>query len=194
MDIQMAWAPITGKVGLIDLAQDGPDLATGRELDTAVIMSLFTNRLANDDDLLPSSVSDRQGWWSDTFPVADGDRIGSRLWLLQRETQTQDTLNRAREYAKEALQWLVDDRVAASVDVQAEYNVLRPGALLLGVTITRPDGQAQTYRYSYLWDEIALTTPGDELLVFNQEVIPLLTEAGDPLTTETGERIILEPA
>lgn len=93
-------------------------MAHADPLARAVLISLFTWRRANPDDALPGS--ERMGWWGDTHAAIQGDRIGSRLWLLAREKVTPQTLERAREYAREALQWLLDDGVAARVDVEAE--------------------------------------------------------------------------
>ena len=100
-----------------DLGLTGGDLVAEEGLKTAVLLSLFTDRRAEEDDELPAEESDRRGWWGDLVPPAPRDRIGSKLWLLTREKLTRDVQNRAREYAREALQWLIDDRVAQSVSV-----------------------------------------------------------------------------
>lgn len=114
----------------------------------AVIVSLFTWRRANPDDELPGS--DLQGWWGDTYAPVAGDRIGSRLWLLWRTTVTPEVMRRAKEYATEALQWLLDDGVATSVQV----DVARLGlhGLVLTCVVTRADtGQAVSLRFNDVW-------------------------------------------
>lgn len=124
----------------------GSVLADDDPLIRAVIISLFTWRRANADDAVDGS---RQGWWGDATASVTGDRIGSRLWLLSREKLLPETFNRAREYACEALQWLVDDQVAAAVDVAAErYG--RAG-LALVVTVTRADGKTTELRFADVW-------------------------------------------
>lgn len=133
-----------------DLALEQFALAADDGLETAVILSLFTDARASDDDPLPFGESDRRGWWADAFPSVDRDRIGSRLWLLRREKQTQDTLNRAREYAEEALAWLIADGVARSVEV--ESFIVRNGVLGLSVVIQRPDASIARFRYETLWN------------------------------------------
>ena len=77
-----------------DFAIEANDLATDDGLETAVSLSLFTDRRAEDGDALPSGDADRRGWWGDDFPAVDGDRMGSRLWLLARSKQTPDVLER----------------------------------------------------------------------------------------------------
>ncbi len=114
-----------------DLALDDRLLRDDDSIETAVVISLFTDRRAEPDDELPAGETDRRGWWGDALAQNEGDRIGSRLWLLKREKQTTETLNRAREYAREALAWLIEDGVASRVEVAAEW--VRTG--LLGMTI-----------------------------------------------------------
>lgn len=113
----------------IDLALSGYDLTTEDGLRTAVIISLFTDRRAEADDEIPDGSDDRRGWWAGS--------LGSRLWLLARAKEMPDTLARARAYAIEALQWLIDDDVATAVDVTAEW--ARRGVLGLRVVITLAD-------------------------------------------------------
>ncbi len=131
-----------------DYALAALGLAEDDGLETAVILSLFTDRRAEDDDALPS-VDDRRGWWADAFPSVPGDLVGSRLWLLHREKQTPQTLTRAREYAEEALAWLVDDGLAARVDVSAE--VVRAGVLGLTIEIQRANSPGVRYRFETFW-------------------------------------------
>jgi len=122
---------------LADLAVENGDLAADEGLETAVTISLFTDRQANTGDVAPGE--DRRGWWGDALNGNPEDRIGSRLWLLERENLTDETLRRAETYAKESLQWLIEDGVADSVSVQASKSGDAPGAMLrLEVEIVRP--------------------------------------------------------
>lgn len=132
--------------GAADLAVEANDLATDEGLETAVLLSLFTDRRADATDTLPSGETDRRGWWGDAVPVVEGDRHGSRLWLLERATQSPSILPRVEEYGREALDWLLEDKVAARVDVTA--SLPRTGALLLEVAIYRPH-QADPVRFRY---------------------------------------------
>ncbi len=138
-----------------DLAVENGGLATEDGLQTAIVVSLFTDRRARDDDDLPDAAGgDRRGWWGDLVPPVEGDRIGSRLWLLSREKQLPSVVARAREYAEEALAWLVEDGIASRVDVTAE--IARPGVLGLTIVVHRPQGTAENFRYSYVWGNHAV--------------------------------------
>lgn len=110
-----------------DLTLGAYDLATDSGLRSAVIISLYTDRRAEADDVPPDGTTDRRGHWADPA-------LGSRLWLLDRSKETQDVLARAREYAQEALAWLLQDGEVRAVDVTAEF--VQRGVLALTVTIT----------------------------------------------------------
>ena len=134
----------------MDFALDQLGLVEDDGLDTSVILSLFVDRRANDDDVLPGDPNDKRGWWADAFPVAPGDKIGSRLWLLNREKQMASVLDRAQEYAQEALQWMLDDGVASSVVCDAQ--IVRPGLLGLFIAITPPGANTPNYyKFEVLW-------------------------------------------
>lgn len=135
-----------------DWQMAGPSLLQDDGLETAVILSLFTDRRAADDDL-PTSAQpeDRRGWWGDTFADASGDQIGSRLWLLAREKQTQATLLKARDFAREALAWLVDDGVARSVTVDASWMPERSGVLVMVIEIARAAKPVSRYQFQAFW-------------------------------------------
>jgi phage gp46-like protein len=89
-------------------------------LQTAIILSLFTDRRAGADDVLPAGATDRRGWVGEAF-VGDGKAWGSHLWLLYVGKSTADVLERARFAAQEALAWMVDAGVASRVVVTAEW-------------------------------------------------------------------------
>jgi phage gp46-like protein len=131
----------------VDLKIANNDLATDAGLETACYISLFTDRLVDQDEV-PYGETSRRGWWGDLFANVDGDLIGSRLWLLDRSKQIVDTLNQAEDYASEALQWLVDDGIASSFNVDAEFN--SSGYMIITVLIYMPTGQ-KTFKFSTLW-------------------------------------------
>jgi phage gp46-like protein len=144
-----------GKLMAGDLALDGAALATDGGLATAVVVSLFSDRRARADDALPDSADgDPRGWWGDLVPPVEGDRIGSRLWLLAREKQLPAVVARAKEYTEEALAWLIEDGIASRVEVSAEIS--RPGVLGLAIAIYRPGGGREEHRFSYIWSRHAV--------------------------------------
>lgn len=126
-------------------------LAEGCDLVTAVLISLFTHRRAHRDDRLPDHAEgDRRGWWGD---LLGGRPIGSRLWLLSREKQRPEVLRRAEDYAREALNWLIEDKLASAVLVAA--SAPQPGVLRLVVRISRPRGASDQLELQAPWAGLA---------------------------------------
>lgn len=125
-----------GEVSLDDFSR--------QDLPRSVLNSLFSWCRAEGDD-----GEEHMGWWADTFSDVPQDLFGSRLWLLQRAKLTDDTVLRAKEYAEEALQWLIEDGVASSVEVTAERN----GAdrLDMLVTVRKPSGKDIAMRFQDVW-------------------------------------------
>ncbi|SIT43657.1 Mu-like prophage FluMu protein gp46 [Paraburkholderia piptadeniae] len=129
----------------------GPALATGNDLDNGILISLFTDRTANTDDAIPDGTNDPRGWWGD---IGEDVPIGSRLWLLSRAKQTQETLNNAVDYTREALEWMIDDGVAARIDVLAQW--VRSSFLGLQVTLYKQDGTTVASKsYAWAWNQIS---------------------------------------
>lgn len=125
-------------------------LAVRDPLPRAVVISLFTWGRAKPDDALPGA--DRMGWWGDTYAPNEGDRIGSRLWLLARAKITAQTPMQAKQYAEEALAWLITDGVASHVLVDAE----RQGQSQIAIRcqIVRGDGPNLDIRFNNVWSAL----------------------------------------
>lgn len=117
----------------------------------AVLLSLFTWRRAEVDDVQPGE--SRLGWCGDTLAPVTGDRFGSRLWLLARENVTAKTMQRARDYAAEALQWLIDDGVATTIETEAER--FGRNGIALKVVLYRQDKRVLLdLRFADIWSAI----------------------------------------
>lgn len=139
---------------VFDLA---PALATDDEaqLYNAVVISLFTDARAKPDDRLPDEprtgpvpanlYRDRRGWHGDP-------NIGSRRWLVYREKQVPEVLERLEEYDREALQWLITDKVVSSIDIIESFPA--PGAVLSEIVLHRPSMPALTFRFQMLWESL----------------------------------------
>lgn len=137
-----------GLTPVFDIAIEDGDLVADESLQTAVTLSLYLDRRAKADDVLPDGTTDRRGWWADAWPSVEDDRIGSRLWLLWREKDLAEVRRLAEDYAREALAWLIDDRIAESV--QAEADTLASGVLRLRITIRQGDGSDR--HFQYVWE------------------------------------------
>lgn len=131
-----------------DLSMDGRDLATDAGLETAIIVSLFSDARASDAEL-PDGHTDRRGWWGDVVDPAD--ETGSRLWTLEREKSLNAVAVRAEEYAREALQWLRDDGVVSELTVTAELLDRQTVAIRIQLYRERGAGDELDLQYSFNW-------------------------------------------
>lgn len=118
-------------------------------LHRAAVISLLTWRRAGADD--PLDDAERYGWWGDSFPSQADDRIGSRLWLLRRRSLTAQTERDARDYAREALQWLLDDGRVTAVEISTQRAIDR---LEMRVLLTTPEGERVPVQLDNLWQVI----------------------------------------
>jgi len=81
----------------------------------------------------------RGGWWFNP-------QFGSRLHLLRREKNTERTAILAREYCKEALQWLITARRAQKIEVATERDIWTdPHRLKAHIEVTQADGRQVTF-------------------------------------------------
>lgn len=133
-----------------DIGLSNGDLIINKDLQSAVIISLFSNRLAEVGDV-PTGIN-RQGWWGDSYLTPGKYLIGSRLWLLQRANATQETANLAQNYCQEALRWLITEGVAASIDVQTQIVGLY--TLEIAIQIYKPDSTIENFLYEYVWSQV----------------------------------------
>lgn len=132
----------------------GKSLASGHDLETAVIISLFSDAAAKPDDVIPDGSEDPRGWWGDVDPKY---RLGSRLWMLYRAKKLHDTLARAKDYTAEALKWMLDDGVVVRFDITTEWT----RRMMLGILVVafKRDGSSVAMNFSWAWDQIE---SGDE--------------------------------
>ncbi|MDE2098624.1 MAG: phage GP46 family protein [Patescibacteria group bacterium] len=145
-DITSLWNAQTQRC---DYAIAGGAFQVGADVETAVLISLFTDRLANIDDVLPNArpgyPGDRKGWWGDD----PRNLMGSRLWLLNRAKGPMNVAAQAEDYAAEALQWMINDGVVARFDIQAQW--VSPNQLNLRVVAYRSNGTAISNQSLSLW-------------------------------------------
>jgi len=147
MDLAMQWRNGYGYLHLV-----GPDLVEDDGLRSAVLVSLFTDRQAHVDDRIPDGSADRRGHWSDSYLPGD-EQIGSRLWLLDREKIQPEVLRRAEDYSREALAWMT--RRGAARSVQARAWTTGRDDLNLQISITRPNGQVESFDFLDMWKKEA---------------------------------------
>jgi phage gp46-like protein len=147
-DIRIIW---DNRLTLGDWGLAEGDLETGQDLETACLVSLFTDKLATPDFTPTDGTTDRRGWWADYY---SDQPLGSSLWQLERAKKTRATLGLAQRYAEDALQWLVDDGVASALMVNTRW--LSSTMIGIAVAITRPNGAQTRFMFGWAWDQLAV--------------------------------------
>ncbi|MEG1800083.1 MAG: phage GP46 family protein, partial [Synergistaceae bacterium] len=147
-DIKVKWSAAEQAADFV--LDDGDiDLSSDEGLETAIVISLFTDRRAEGEEL-PSGETRLKGWWGDSLAEPVNDRIGSKLWLLYREKQLPEVAHRAKQYVEEALKWLTETKIAQKVEVETTF--VQTGLLGIGVKIYKPAlNEVTDYRFNYNW-------------------------------------------
>lgn len=84
--------------------------------ETSTSISLLSNA-RSEDTSLPNA--ERSGWWADETFDGPPPQLGSRLWEMLRTKTTNEVLSRAENIVKEGLNWMVVDRIADKIEVEA---------------------------------------------------------------------------
>ncbi|MDY4480304.1 MAG: phage GP46 family protein [[Pasteurella] aerogenes] len=130
-DLAITWK--NGQGDLVDL--DGA-LLLDDTLTNVIIISLFTDARVNGE----------RGWWGNSFAEFE---MGSKLWTLHRSKQIDDILEDAERYARDALQWMITDKLVSSLSVTATNP--KQSMLLLTIIVTMPNGTVEQRTFSATW-------------------------------------------
>lgn len=115
------------------------------------LASLATDRRAEPDDELAPGDEDRRGWWCDAF----NDRpIGSRLWLLEHRSVNDEAARLAKDYAEEALAWMVEEGLCSEVVVEAWRPANTRGRIAMTVDVITRTGGQRLFDTEDLWEAL----------------------------------------
>ena len=142
MDIKLYSNDIKIQNGILDLDNG---------LQTAIYISLFTDRRIGEDDEIPDRSNDRRGYWGDAL---EEEPLGSFLWTLDREKITNSVLNKIDTYSKDALNWLIEDGIASEINTIVERDSKNIEQINIEIQIIKPDEKSESYRYSLNWEAV----------------------------------------
>lgn len=102
-----------------DLTIKDGELVLEDDFDSTILASLFSDQRAEPFQQ-PNNLQKR-GWWGDLIGDVANYQLGSQMWVLEQSRLTQDTLNKAEDFARNALLWFVEQGIAQSVEVTGSF-------------------------------------------------------------------------
>lgn len=137
---------LTETDGIFDISFENGDLKTINNFDTAIDMSVYCERRADETEQPVNYL--RRGWWGNTLSEVEGYEIGSKLWQYYQSRLTQDTNNKVINVLQEALQWLVEDGHLQNIIVTSSIS---EGKIQPKITLVRSNNEVESRSYK-LWN------------------------------------------
>lgn len=104
----------------LEIDTDG-DLKGSNSIDTAVLMSIFTDKRATSSEI--QEAGQRRGWFGNLFNDDITYEVGSKLWIHSNQGRfDNDILNDLNDKALNALNWMIEDNVASEINVSSELS------------------------------------------------------------------------
>lgn len=130
--------------GIFDLVVDGGDLAVIDGLESAILVSLFSDRRADESEV--GDPRKRRGWIGDLVSGEPQDRHGSGLWLYEQRRLIQETATGVRIEAEQSLDWMVEEKL---IEYAAGEVLQIPSSRRINLVVTLHflDGSDASYAY-----------------------------------------------
>lgn len=122
-------------------------LINDKGFESSILISLGTNARASDQDVLPSTYRDRGGF---SGSVLMGYNIGSKFWLLERSIMDETLILKIKQYTKEALLWMIEDKILKNIEV-AEVSIAK-GYPEITLFLFKPENEKITYQFALNWE------------------------------------------
>jgi phage gp46-like protein len=142
--------------GFYDLQiDDVGDIKSSDTFDTAIVVSLFTDRRADASEILQPE--NRRGWIGDES--TPGIEIGSKLWLYNQSRLTQTTLNGMIDAARSALRWFVTEGLLESLT--SAGSIVDSDEIQLLVSLKRFNSEVEPKLFT-LWNTTGIRSFSDD--------------------------------
>ena len=138
---------ITNDDGSFTIGITNGDLTAEEGFDTAINLSLFTDKRAPEGRI--SEEKNSRGSLRDIVSVVPNRKHGSLLWLVEQSRLTAENRNLITSYSQDALNWFVEDKLAKSVVVITEI-IPRLG-FKINIVITYNNDEVANH-YRNLWE------------------------------------------
>jgi len=133
----------------LDFDSESGDLLLSEGLENAVAISIGTyarNRSLGTSANLEPVLG---GWWADALD--ESGTLGGYLYEAFPGKLTDSTCRDVETLVKDALKWMVSDGVAKSVSCSAEIDSEDAETVSISVTIEKPQGNAETFKFEVNW-------------------------------------------
>ncbi len=138
-----------------DLVIENGDLKADNGLETACLISMFSDARVTEEQL-PSGETDPRGYWADEIAEVIGDVFGSNLWLFDRGKIVEGAVGQIQDAVKSSLGWMLDEGIAESIEVTA--SIVELTKVVTVVKIRKPQGDDIPFKF--IWDGQALKLAG----------------------------------
>ena len=149
MDVFTDLAAKPDKDGIYDFAidPDTRDLQLASGMDSALLVSLHTDRRARPDEV--ADPWKRRGWCGDDYDGDPEETWGSGLWLYEQARLNQETVEGVKMEVYQCMSWLLQDKMAQSVDVDV---VSSPSARQMRISVHIRDSLGRDISRGYaIW-------------------------------------------
>lgn len=137
----------------VDIIPADRDVDRDPGFETAVIITLGTDKFADEGSELPETDSGyRGGWWGDKIPPVPEWRMGTKLWLLKRAKTLTEVPAIAKEYLLDGFQWMIEDGIVSKIDVMVERRRDMKTTLAFTLQFIKPTGTTIFYKFFYNWE------------------------------------------
>lgn len=115
IDIEMS----QNSQGILDISFEDGDIKSVSGFESALLLSILVEKRATASEI--GAPQFRRGWWGNEALGFDDYEMGSKLWLLSQHRRNTQGLNQAITFARDSLQWLLDDNLIDEIRVSANY-------------------------------------------------------------------------
>lgn len=128
-----------------DVVVEYGDLVIEDGFETAILISLLSDAYIKEPG---KQFKEKRGWWAEKIFNFEH---GSKWWLLERSKITKQTLRLMEQYAKNALQWMIDDGIAEKISCLAVKATDQNNRVYFYLVVYRQDEEPYKKRFEFNW-------------------------------------------
>lgn len=141
----------------VDIIPIDRDVERDGGFETAVIITLVTDKAADVGDTLPEEYSIyKGGCWMDSVPPVPDFKMGSKLWLLKRAKTENEVPAMAKEILLDAFKWMIEDTIIDRMEVEVERKRDLRTTIAFRLIFYKPEDTVVSYRFYYNWEQQSL--------------------------------------